>query len=269
MGFYPVDVVVQDAARHGVVVQPPDVTCSGVSCTVEGETVQLGLRLVRGLGTAAAGRVAAAMAGEHPPASLEDLCRGARLDEGEIRALAHAGALRSFEPDRHAALWAAPAAALAARGGGLAGLGGQADPPAALPPADAAAEWTLDVRALGVSTQGHALAPLRAELRRRGLRALDDLGRLPAETMVRVAGQTVSLQRPGTARGTVFLCLSDETGLGNAVLRPDVYARCRAVVRAERLIEVYGVVERRDGGAMLRVLDLRPLAAQRGERDRA
>jgi len=78
--------------------------------------------------------------------------------------------------------------------------------------------------------------------------------------MVEVAGQTISRQRPGTAQGVVFLTLSDETGLINAVVLPPVYARDRAAIRGEALLWIGGVVERRDGAVTLRVLWARPFS---------
>ena len=108
MGFYPVEVVLQDAARHGVRTRPVDIRHSRVGCTVEAGAVRLGLGQIRGLGADTGARIEAAMRGDTPPENLDDLCVRARLEEDEAVALARAGALRGFVSERREALWHAP-----------------------------------------------------------------------------------------------------------------------------------------------------------------
>jgi len=265
MGFYPPEVVLQDAARHGVRAWPVDIRRSAARCTVEGDggdggAVRLGLRQIRGLGGAACGRIEAAMAGEGPPASLEELCARARLDEDEALALARSGALGSLVPGRRQALWHAPVAARAARERWLPELLAAADPPARLPTPTPAEEMALDRRALGFSPGHHALSLLRPELAHRTLHTAADLPAATTGATVELVGQVVSRQRPGTAGGMVFLALSDEGGLINVVVPPPVYARDRRAIRGEALVWVRGVVERRDGVASVRASGVRPLA---------
>jgi len=89
---------------------------------------------------------------------------------------------------------------------------------------------------------------------------MTDLAAVRHGAMVEVAGQIISKQRPGTAHGVVFLTLSDEMGLLNAVVLPPVYARDRAVIRRKALLWIGGVVERRDGAVTVRVVWARPLS---------
>jgi len=188
------------------------------------------------------------MHGADPPGDLEELCRRARLDEGEAAALARAGALRGFIPDRRRALWQAPFAARTARARWLPGVTAGVDPPVALPALSELGGILLDADALGLSAGRHVLAPLRPTLAHRpALRISADLGRLPAGQAVEVAGLVAARQRPGTARGVVFLSLSDEEGLIDVVVMPEVYDRDRAAVRGEALLWVEGILERRHG----------------------
>ncbi|HKC75524.1 MAG TPA: OB-fold nucleic acid binding domain-containing protein, partial [Chloroflexota bacterium] len=261
MGFYPPEVLLQDAERHGVRVLPVDVRDSRADCTLEGGALRLGLRLVRGLGLDACVRLAEALAASPPPRDLEELCTRACLHEDEARALARSGALRGYVPERRQALWQAPPVARAARERWLPALLAAADPPVRLPTPTPVEDLALDRAALGLAPGRHVLTYLRADLRHRPLRRADELAALPTATVVEVVGQVIARQRPPTAQGVLFLGLSDETGLLNVVVLPSVYQRDRAVVRGEALLWVTGVLERRGGGPTVRTTQLRPLAA--------
>ncbi len=162
--------------------------------------------------------------------------------------------------DRHQAQWQAQAVARAARERWLPGLRAVVDHPVILPPVTADDELRLDLRALGLAPGRHILEALCPALAHRALRRATDLAAVRPGALVEVAGQAISKQRPGTAHGVVFLTLSDETGLLNAVVLPPVYARDRAAVRGEALLWIGGVVERRDGAVTLRVVWARPLS---------
>lgn len=261
MGFYPPEVVTQDAERHGVVILPVDVRHSWARCTVESGAVRLGLGLARGLGGEAAARLEAVMHGESPPDSLEGLCERACLDEEEARSLARSGALRGCVPDRRQALWRAPMVAKAARGRWLPALVAAVDPPVALATLTTEEERTLDYRALGLAPGRHVLAGLRSQLAPWVPWELADVSGLPRGMVVDLAGQSICLQRPPTAKGVVFLALSDESGLLNVVVPPAIYQRDRATIRGEALLWVRGVVERRGKATTVRAVTVRPLAA--------
>jgi len=117
----------------------------------------------------------------------------------------------------------------------------------AVPPATESDELALDRAAVGFTPGTHALAPLRPLL--------------PAGTVVEVAGQAISWQRPPTARGMLFLSLTDEDGLLNVVVPPRVRERDGEAALREPLVLVRGVVERQGRSLSIRALALRPLAA--------
>lgn len=259
MGFYPPDLLVQDAERHGVRVLPVDIRYSRADCTLEGGAVRLGLRLVRGLGPATWRRVDEATR-PAPPPTLDALCERARLEEDEAYALARAGALRGYLPDRRQVLWEVRLVARAARERWLPNVRTLVDPPVALPVLTPLEEMALDRAALGLSPGRHALAALRPDLAHRPLCRSHELAALPLGRRVELVGQVLSRQRPPTAHGVTFLGVSDETGMVNVVVLPDVHTHDRAVVRGETLIWVDGIVERRGGTVSVRARRIYPLS---------
>jgi error-prone DNA polymerase len=157
-----------------------------------------------------------------------------------------------------------------------------ADSPVRLPVPAPLEKLALDRAALGLAPGRHVLTYLRPDLRHRPLRRAEELAALPTATVVEVVGQVIARQQPPTAKGVLFLGLSDETGLLNVVVPPSVYQRDRTVVRGEALLWVTGVLERwgaaqggersaaqrsraaaagRGGGPTVRATQLRPLAA--------
>ncbi len=121
-----------------------------------------------------------------------------------------------------------------------------------------------DYATTGLTVDRHPLRLLREGLSARGIASSADLGDLPHGAHVRVGGIVVARQRPGTAKGVVFLLLEDETGTVNVIIPPKVYARDRLTVRTEPLVVVEGVLERfaSAGGAInLLVERIAPLDA--------
>jgi error-prone DNA polymerase len=131
------------------------------------------------------------------------------------------------------------------------------DPPVQLPAPTPIEDMALGRAALELAPGRHVLTSLR----HRPLRRADELAVLPTAAVVEVVGQVIARQQPPTAKGVLFLGLSDETGLLNVVLPPRVYQRDRTVARSEALLWVTGVLERRGGGPTVRATQLRPLAA--------
>ena len=280
MGFYHPSTLVKDAQRHGVEVRPIDVRRSCWRSTLEpgersagaGEggrrpppAVRLGLRFVRGLREESARSIVEARA-QAPWRDVSDLSARTGLSRREISTLAEVGALDGLvavraHAARRTALW--QVAALPRPDQRLlAGL--------PVDPADAEAfpemsglETTLaDYRASGVTTGPQVMGHLRHDLRRRGILSLAELARRADGERVRAAGLVIVRQRPGTAKGICFLTLEDETGLGNAVLMPDVFERLRTTLSASAMLVLEGTVERRDGVVHLRVDGLQPIAGR-------
>ncbi|MFQ5747073.1 MAG: DNA polymerase III subunit alpha [Gemmatimonadota bacterium] len=259
MGFYSASTIVHDARRHRVKVRPVDLALSDWDCTLEpgsagdgvGEgrafapppALRIGLRLVRGLGPAARERLQAARE-EGPFCSVEDVVRRSGLGAAELRILAEAGAFESLWPERRQALWEL-----------LRQARGDAGPlarrrrtrrPRSLPPLSRPERIAADYRCVGLSTEGHPLEALRPSLVRRGVLPAVELSGCRSGTDVEVAGLAICRQRPGTARGVMFVTLEDETGFANFVVMPDVGEACARTLRAPLLL-LKGTVENERG----------------------
>jgi error-prone DNA polymerase len=249
MGFYPPSQLVQDARRHGVRVLPVDAVASGVDCTLEGPlapirgvrapqpAVRLGLRLVAGLGRAAAGRlVQAREAGAF--ASAEDLALRARLDRHEMQALAAADALRALSGHRRQQMWDAAAQLRAPPLLQDAPFGEAA---LALPAAPEGEDILFDYAATGLTLRRHPLALLRERLARLRVATALQLRAVPQGRRVRACGIVTVRQRPGSAQGTMFITLEDETGPVNVIVWPALLERWREALLRSRLLAVEGV----------------------------
>ncbi|HER20527.1 MAG TPA: error-prone DNA polymerase, partial [Chromatiales bacterium] len=257
MGFYGPSQLVQDARRHGVVVRPPCVAASDDGSTleplakegnaVETHALRLGLDRIQGLSAGGVERLLAARR-TAPFRQVADCVRRARLDGRDRRALAQAGAFASLENNRHAAHWAATGIpddlALEA---GLPSDRMAPEPGVDLPKPDAAQTILADYQRLGLSLNGHPLALLRDRLRRLRLRRSDELASRHDGAHLRYCGLVTMRQRPGTAKGTVFMTLEDEAGTVNVIVWPDRVAEYRQVVVGARLLEVRGQWQRREG----------------------
>jgi error-prone DNA polymerase len=254
MGFYHPATIVGDAARHGQVIRPLDVNYSGWLCAIETDgTVRLGLRYVRGLREEAGRR----MEYLRPFASADDLVRRAGLRSDELARLAGLGALGSLGLERRAALWEVERAA---RPSGPLYNGLHATPdPSPLPPMMPSEALVADYEGAGLSLGPHPMTFHRERLERSGVARAIDLQGMRHGVSVRVAGAVVVRQRPGTAKGFVFLNLEDETGLVNVVVPPPLFHRCRLTLVDEPFLLIAGVLEHREGVISVRAGRIEPL----------
>jgi error-prone DNA polymerase len=259
MGFYHPATVVRDALRRGQAMRPVDVGVSAWRATVEDGAVRLGLGQVKGLREAAVARLVAARKAR-PFASVDDLCARASLSREEVTALAEVGALGSLGLRRRAALWQAERAARPA--GPL--FAGHAAPPEPSPLREMTVTERLvaDYRGTGVTVGPHPMALRRADWTRLGVTPAAGLAALTGGRRVRVAGAVVVRQRPGTAKGFVFLSLEDETGIANAIVEPGLFERARATLVHEPFLLVDGVLQHEDGVTAVRATAVRPLVAR-------
>ena len=303
MGFYAPGTLVEDARRHGVEVKPVDLTRSawnasleisqsdsrtvrqspscqtsrraaagGSGCQTEGlaaPAVRLGIRSVRGLGTTAQDKLEMALR-DGPFTSVEDVVQRSGLDRRALRHLAEAGAFDSLlahETDtkkRRAALWAVLDAA---RGdaGPLAPRRRTATHVAPVPAMTAVELTEADYRMTGISLTGHPMSHVRSVLEPNGVRTAHDLlcnGR-DGET-VATAGLVICRQRPGTAKGFVFLTLEDETGLVNVVITPQRFERQALLISRTPLLLVRGVLQVEQKVVNVRAKQCRALEAAVG-----
>jgi error-prone DNA polymerase len=229
--------------------------------------VRLGLGYVLGVrGDEVSALVAAREAGG-PFRSLDDLAARAGAGRPALAQLAWSGACDALAGGRRPALWRLGAAAppqAAGAGGTQLALGLELPAAPELAPLDDWDAMIADYATIGLTVDRHPLRLLREGLKERGIVSSADLGELPHGAQVRVGGIVVARQRPGTAKGVVFLLLEDETGTVNVIIPPQVYARERLTVRTEPLVVVEGVLERfaSAGGAInLLVRRLAPLDA--------
>jgi len=254
MGFYAPAQIVRDAREHGVTVLPPDVNFSDWDNALEPRAVlrdgrpdyalRLGLRQVDGLAEADAARLVDRRG--TPYEDVEALRDRAGVSTRGIRLLAAADAFRSLGRDRRAALWDARAiksapdlplfAQARARDEG-------ADTPVPLPAMPLAEHVVADYQTTRLSLKAHPMAFLRAGYAARGFARTADLRGMRFGQAVCVAGIVLIRQRPGSAKGVVFVTLEDESGVANLVVWPDVLKAHRKVVMGARLMAVHGTVQ--------------------------
>jgi error-prone DNA polymerase len=256
MGFYSPAVLVKDAQRHGLRIKPIDVQVSDWACAVEHEadgtlSVRMGLGYVKGMSKANAEAVAASRTAGGPFWSAEDLAlRVPSLSRKERTRLAQIGALNQLDGIRHRrdALWQIE------RAGRPEGplLRQQSewlrDPSETLPLEQMNVEERLvaDYAGTGLTVGKHPMHYRRAELRRQNILSAAELHTHKHGDFVRAAGCIIARQRPGTAKGFIFISMEDETGIANVIVTPDLYERDRLVVTRSRFLLVEGALQNQD-----------------------
>lgn len=274
MGFYPLDVLVKDAQRHGLEIRPPCINRSGVMCTVEGNAVRIGLSFVKQVGRFAEVIVQERERGG-PYRTLRDFLERVDVPRAVAEHLIRVGAMDVFGLGERRLLW--QLGLLQPDGGGEApaGAGSRArenrlpGKQLSLPlewgayevPLPEATDWdrmVADYGLMNLSTRFHPIGLLRPRLDR-ALVKIEALRTWQDGATVAVSGLVVARQRPETARGFVFLLIEDETGLLNVVIKPDLYEACRDVIRSDPLLTVRGRVQNRDGNVNVLAEAVEPL----------
>ncbi len=187
-------------------------------------------------------------------ASLDDLVAHTGLRRDEVVTLADIGALNAFGYDRRSSLWQAERAVRPSgemfEEGRVGQVGQENSTPerdCPLRPMTEAERLVADYAGTGLTTGRHPMALRREELAMRGVLRASDLGDVRQARRVRVAGMVITRQRPGTAKGFVFLTLEDETGIANIIVRPDLFARDRLTIIEEPFLIVDGVLQNQEG----------------------
>ncbi|MFC3126419.1 error-prone DNA polymerase [Pseudoroseomonas globiformis] len=266
MGFYAPAQLVRDAQNHDVPVRAADVNASAWDCTLEAApghrylALRLGLRMVAGLSEKdGQGVVAARLAGNGAPfASVEELVRRAGIGRHAVEALAAADALGGMGLGRRSALWEAStlpsgtaqdlplfAAAEAARL--------LSEPSVSLPPEAEGEAVANDYARTGLTLRRHPMALLRPALSRLGLQDTRDVRNARPGALLRLPGIVLMRQRPGTAKGVVFLTIEDEFGEANIVVYSAIGARDRAALVGARLLIAEGRIKREADPRMTQV----------------
>ena len=260
MGFYSPATLLQDAKREGrnLKVNPACVQHSESICTVEGEkTIRLGLRYVKGVHEATLQRMLTTRR-EQPFASMDDFLRRTHFTAAERRALAAVGALNIFSSHRRAALWQVEAAW--SEDESLFRFFAESEEPSSpLTPMSLTERLGADFRGLGLTSGQHPMAQLRSRLP--DVTRATNLKTIANGTLVTIAGAVICRQRPGTAKGVVFVSLEDETGIANAVVAPALFEQLRLVITEEPALKITGHLQNVAGVIHVRAEKIEPLHA--------
>jgi error-prone DNA polymerase len=256
MGFYSTEVLVNDARRHGVVVKPIAVNESEWWSFVDKDSVlRLGFHLVRGMGEVQRERLERALThgvgdggtAPHEFLDLMDFARRTGLERDALENLAAAGAFSAWYPTRREAMWALRGLdEREARGELGRAMEIEDEPQPALLPLAPVEQTRLDIAATGVSDV-QPIAHVRSYLDSQNVLAANRLPSMPKNLVCKIGGLVITRQRPGTAKGFVFLTIEDETGLVNVIVRPDVYERNRRTIRTSQCLIVEGVLQKEYG----------------------
>jgi error-prone DNA polymerase len=242
MGFYHPATVVKDAQRHGLRVLPVNMNRSGALCTLEDFQLRLGFNYVRGLPRSTAEAIVRAQ----PFSSIDDLARRVpELQKENMERLASIGALNSIgAKHRRDALWQTSWASQYA--GQLLRTIPESSPESPLGQMSLEERLVSDSVGTGMTIGKHPMAYRRAEM--------DKLHVIPAAALhsiangrtVRVAGNVIVRQRPGTAKGITFMSLEDETGISNVVIMPDLFEQQRREILTHAWLLVEGRIQNVD-----------------------
>jgi error-prone DNA polymerase len=134
-----------------------------------------------------------------------------------------------------------------------------------LQPMTAEERLVADFRGTGMTVGPHPLAYHRYELQKQGIRRATELHHLADGTPVRIAGSVIARQRPGTAKGFVFLSLEDETGIANAIITPQLFERDHTVVVHHQFLLIEGKLQNQENVISVKAESVRPLNISEAE----
>jgi error-prone DNA polymerase len=285
MGFYTPATIVKDAQRHGVRILPVCVRESSWVCTVvSDDTVRLGFCVVNGL-RKEHGQALVAERDRLAFDSLDDFKRRVELSKEELRTLAELGALNCFAQHRRAAMWKVEETAYAdllgsagcqpavrgslprtsyvrqaAERGRLAACTPRKNE-SPLPPMSLPERVKADYTTMNLTTGPHPMKLLRAQLP--DIWRARDLPSARHGETIQIAGNVICRQRPGTAKGFVFVSLEDETGVSNAIVTPDLFERMRLLITEEPFLVIEGKVQNTENVVLIKAHKIRPLAHEK------
>ncbi len=285
MGFYAPAQIVRDAQEHGIEVRPVCINTSRWDCTLEPSSnpdtdifaVRRGLRMVKGLSNANAASIVAARA-DKDYASIDDLWRRAGVPVAALTQIAEADGYRtSFGLSRRDALWTIkglrdlelPLFAAASRREGTT-ISEVSEPAIGLRSMSDGSEVVEDYRHVGLSLRTHPVSFLRPDLTKRRIVTCSDAMTACDGRWLETAGIVLVRQRPGSAKGVMFITLEDETGIANLVVWKKVFEQHRRIILSAGMISVRGKIQREGEVVHLvarHIRDLSPDLASVGERD--
>jgi error-prone DNA polymerase len=255
MGFYSPAVLIKDAQRHGLRVRPICLNHSQWPCTLEREqdgsiSLRIGFNYVKGLRQCSAQAIRDACTQSGSFTTIDSLvARVAELNRKELVALARVGALNSLERVEHRrdALWQVEQAGRPV--GPLLRQVSAIETSATNPLRRMTAEERVaaDYAGSGITTGPHPMAWQRAHLRAQGYLSAQEMEQSGGDRFVRMAGRVICRQRPGTAKGFVFLSVEDETGIANVIIAPDVFEQNRVIITRSRFLSIQGKLQNQEG----------------------
>lgn len=270
MGFYAPAVLVKDVQRHGLRVKPIDVQISDWPCTIEHEldgalSLRMGLGYAKGLRRQSAETIVASRMKAGPFRSADDLAlRVPLLNRKELTLLARIGALNNLDEIEHRrdALWQVD------RAGKLEGpllsqeSGWLKEDSQTLPLQQMSTEERLvaDYAGTGLTVGKHPMHYRRSKLHSQKVLSAQELKSCRDGEIVRSAGCVIACQRPGTAKGFIFLSMEDETGIANVIITPDLYERERLTVTRSNFLMVEGTLQNQDGVIHIKAIRLVPFS---------
>lgn len=268
MGFYSPAVLVKDAQRHELRVHPICVQRSDWPCSIEHEpdgsfSVRIGLNYAKGLKQSCADVLLASRNTYGQFQSVDDLTRRVpELNRKELVLLAGIGALNSVGEITHRrdAIWQVEQAGRPVgpllRSSTVVQAGDATMPLRQMTNDERIA---ADYAGSGLTCGPHPMSYHRASFKHAGFLTADDLSYGGRNRYVRIAGCVIARQRPGTAKGFVFLSLEDETGIANIIITPDLFERERIVVTRSRFLEIEGILQIQNGVIHVKASQLRPI----------
>jgi error-prone DNA polymerase len=266
MGFYMPAVLVKDAQRHGLRIRPIDVQVSEWLCTIEHESngeraMRMGLMYAKGLRQDVGEAMVASRSQSGLFHSAEDLSRRVSLlQRKELTLLARIGALNSLDgiDHRRDAVWQVEEAVRPVGPLLKQHRGHQVSSP--LRQMTTEERLSADYSGTGLTVGKHPLHYRRKELHAMKVLTSSELRNYKDGEYVRAAGCVIARQRPGTAKGFIFLSMEDETGIANVIITPDLYERERVVVTRSKFVLVEGALQNQDGVIHVKAIRIQPLA---------
>jgi error-prone DNA polymerase len=257
MGFYSPATLIRDAAKHGVVVLPVDLSQSLWDCSLQQNgdrlDLRLGLRYVSGLGERARIALQDAWSKGGPFVSLEDVVERSGLDDADLKLLAKAGAFKCFAGDRRQSMWQVLSAVRPKRKmpllEALTGSDELEDLPVILPAMTPLDEMLSDYRSMALSTGRHPMSFYRSYALRNNICSSRELHHMDNNSQVIVAGGAICRQRPETAKGFVFLTLEDESGMINIIIKPKIFDAYRSIIMKSSFLKIEGRLQLEHGVA--------------------
>jgi len=271
MGFYTPATIVKDAQRHGLKIKPVCVSQSDWRCTVvDDNTVRLGFCVVNGLRQEHADELVRQREAQQFD-SLDDFKRRVPFSKDELRTFAELGALNCFAEHRRAAMWDVEETlhddllaknvvkALAAASACLSDstFDTNAATTSPLAPMTLPERVKADYETMNLTTGPHPMKLLRESLP--NIWRAIDLSYARHGSIIQIAGNVICRQRPGTAKGFVFISLEDETGVSNAIVEPDLFEHFRLVITEEAFLLIEGEVQNSNNVVLIKARQIRPL----------